>query len=111
MQPGGVPIVVGGHTELAAKRAARYGDGFFPGRGDEEKLRGLLGVMREECARIGRNPAEIEITLPMPGHNLDRIRRYRDLGAARLTMGPPAFDPQGITDGFARFADNVLSKL
>ena len=31
VQRPGVPIVVGGHTELAARRAARYGDGFSPG--------------------------------------------------------------------------------
>src|SRR6059036_749556 len=43
-QKPGVPIVVGGHTELAAKRAARYGDGFFPGVTDEEKLTWLLGI-------------------------------------------------------------------
>ena len=30
VQKPGVPIVVGGHTEMAARRAARYGDGFFP---------------------------------------------------------------------------------
>ena len=38
VQKPGVPIVVGGHTELAARRAARYGDGFFPGVADEAKL-------------------------------------------------------------------------
>src|SRR5262249_48805418 len=58
----GVPIVVGGHTELAARRAARYGDGFFPGVTDEDKLVWLLGIMREECAKLGRDPAQSEIT-------------------------------------------------
>jgi len=28
-----VPIIIGGHTEAAARRAGRIGDGFFPGRG------------------------------------------------------------------------------
>ena len=35
VQKPGVPIVVGGHTLGAAKRAARYGDGFFPGAPDD----------------------------------------------------------------------------
>jgi hypothetical protein len=30
VQKPGVPIVVAGSTEIAAKRAARYGDGFYP---------------------------------------------------------------------------------
>src|SRR5436309_1209960 len=29
-QKGGVPILVGGHSDAAARRAARYGDGFYP---------------------------------------------------------------------------------
>ena len=111
VQKGGVPVVVGGHTEISAKRAARYGDGFFPGRGDETKLKGLIETLRAECKRLGRDASSVEITLPMPGHDLDRIRRYRDMGATRLTMGPPAYDPQGVTDGLERFADKVLAKL
>jgi probable F420-dependent oxidoreductase len=111
IQAGGVPVIVGGHTELAAKRAARYGDGFFPGRGDEQSLTALIGIMREECKRVGRDPSSVEITLPMPGAKLDRIRRYRDLGATRLTMAPPAYDKQGVTDGLDRFAQEILAKL
>ena len=30
VQKGGVPIVVGGHSRAAARRAARFGDGFYP---------------------------------------------------------------------------------
>ncbi|MCB1269656.1 MAG: LLM class F420-dependent oxidoreductase, partial [Microthrixaceae bacterium] len=30
---GSIPIVIGGHTTRAAQRAARLGDGFFPGSG------------------------------------------------------------------------------
>src|SRR5215475_7124228 len=62
VQKPGVPIVVGGHTEMAARRAARYGDGFFPGVTEDEKLKWLLGVMHDECKKLGRNPKEIEIT-------------------------------------------------
>jgi len=111
VQLGGVPIVLGGHTDIAAKRAARYGNGFFPARADEARAAELLGVLRDECARLDRDPASVEITLPMPGHKLDRIQRLRDLGATRLTMGPPGFDKQGITDGLNRFVDEVASKL
>jgi probable F420-dependent oxidoreductase len=111
VQAGGVPIVLGGHTPLAAKRAARYGNGFFPARADEETIGTLLAILADECSRVGRAVSEIEITLPMPGRKLERIRRFRELGAARLTMGPPGFDKQGITDGLSRFADEILSKL
>jgi probable F420-dependent oxidoreductase len=110
-QAGGIPIVVGGHSDIAAKRAARYGNGFFPGKGNEEELTRLLGVMRGECARIGRDASEIEITLPMPGHDLDKIKRYADLGATRLATAPPGFDADSLDAGLAAFRDTVLDKL
>src|SRR5580765_561235 len=53
IQKPGVPIVVGGHTEMAARRAARYGDGFFPGVGETGKLKALFKVLREECEKVG----------------------------------------------------------
>jgi probable F420-dependent oxidoreductase len=111
VQPGGVPIVVGGHSDISAKRAARYGDGFFPGRGTPELLSHLIDVLRAECKRIGRDPAEIEITLPLPGYEIDAIRRYGDLGASRLITGPPGFDQATVETGLAKFRENILDKL
>jgi probable F420-dependent oxidoreductase len=111
VQTGGVPIVVGGHSDIAAKRAARYGNGFFPGKGNEEELTRLVGILRAECERIGRNPSEIEITLPMPRNDLDKIKRYGDLGATRLVTGPPGFDADTLDAGLAAFRETVLDKL
>jgi probable F420-dependent oxidoreductase len=111
VQPGGVPIVIGGHTELAAKRAARYCDGFFPGRGKEEELKHLLDVMRRECDRVGRNAAEIEITLPLPARDPEAVRRYAALGASRLIMGPPGFDRKTIDDGLAALKSELIDRL
>ena len=111
VQPGGVPVVVGGHSEIAAKRAARYGDGFFPGRGGEEELRRLLDAMRGECERIGRDASEIEVTLPLPGTDLDKIRRYADLGACRLITGPPGLDAASVESGLEGFRESVIDKL
>lgn len=109
VQPRGVPIVIGGHTELAAKRAARYCDGFFPGRGKESELQNLIDIMKRECDRVGRNAAEIEITLPLPGRDAEAIRRYVKLGASRFVMPPPGFDPKGIDAGLAELAPLLRS--
>jgi alkanesulfonate monooxygenase SsuD/methylene tetrahydromethanopterin reductase-like flavin-dependent oxidoreductase (luciferase family) len=102
VQKPGVPIVVGGHTELAARRAARYGDGFFPGVADDEKLRWLLGVLRDECAKVGRDPSTIEVTSGRTAPDADGVKRLRDLGVSRFVLPPPAFDPDGITEGLER---------
>ena len=83
VQKPGVPIIVGGHVEGAARRAARVGDGFFPARGDFQTLPPLLDAMRDECGKTGRDPDEIEITTGAGPLDLDTVRRYEDLGVSR----------------------------
>lgn len=56
---GRVPIHIGGHTEVAARRAGRLGDGFFPGKGD---LTTLVDIARQTAADTGRDPDAIEVT-------------------------------------------------
>jgi probable F420-dependent oxidoreductase len=111
VQPGGVPVVVGGHVEGAARRAARCGDGFFPVRGDLDVLPGLLAAMRDECVKIGRDPGEIEVTTGAARLDPDLVRRYQDLGVSRLVIGPPAFDPEGLRRALSEFADRVIAKV
>jgi probable F420-dependent oxidoreductase len=111
VQRPGVPIIVGGHSEAAAKRAARLGDGFFPARGDVTTLQKVLGVMTAECKQIGRNPNEIEITTGGMIGDVDTVKRYQDLGVSRLVIPPPGFDQEAISNGLAWFADNVIAKL
>lgn len=111
VQPGGVPIVVGGHVKGAARRAARVGDGFFPLKTEGGRLGELLQVMSDECAKVGRDPAQIEITTSSPGNDLDAIKRLEDEGVSRLVMGPPGFDREAIKKGLGDFADKVLAKL
>ena len=107
VQKPGVPIVVGGHTELAARRAARYGDGFFPGVAEEPKLKELLAIMRDECAKLGRDPATIEISAGRANPDVDGVKRLRDLGVSRFMVPPPAYDPDGITQGLERLGDLI----
>jgi probable F420-dependent oxidoreductase len=104
----GVPIVVGGHTPGAAKRAARLGDGFFPAQATN--LVELIRVLRDECGKIGRDPASIEITTgSVP--TLDEVKRLQDLGVARFVVGPPGFAPDDVTRGFEKLGNELLAKL
>ena len=99
--PDRVPIVVGGHSPAAARRAARRGDGFFfPGSlsrsihapGDDEQLAGVLATMRAECDRLGRNRDEIEVTVGAAGADPAAIDRLRTLGVDRVVIGAPPVD-------------------
>ncbi|MFT4569710.1 MAG: putative F420-dependent oxidoreductase [Hyphomicrobiaceae bacterium] len=111
VQAGGVPIVVGGHTVLAAKRAARYGNGFFPARANAKQLKELLEAMHAECKRLDRDPSEIEITTALPGLDFDRIKELADMGVSRFVIGPPGKDEKSVMDGLAQFGDGIIAKF
>lgn len=108
VQGNAVPIVVGGHSDIAAKRAARYGNGFFPGRGNAARLAELLTILRDECAKVGRNADEIELTAGMMMPDPDLVARHEEMGFTRLVMAPPGLDKDGISRGFEAFANAYL---
>lgn len=103
-----VPIVVGGHSDIAARRAARYGNGFFPGRGNAARLAELIGIMKEECAKVGRDASTIELTAGMMAPDPDLVARHEEMGFSRLVMAPPGYDKDGISRGFEDFANTYL---
>jgi probable F420-dependent oxidoreductase len=107
VQKPGVPIIVGGHTELSARRAARYGDGFIPGVADDAKLTWLLGIMREECKKLGRDPASIEVTSGRTTPDVEGVKRLAELGVSRFVTQPPAFDADGLTAGLEKLGELI----
>lgn len=111
VQPGGVPIVMGGHTDISAKRAARYSDGFFPAMQSLEQFEGLKKVLNAECARLGRDPSEIELSLGAGFADLDFVKKCQDLGIARLGIAPMGFDMDSIRNGLDTLNDTILSKI
>lgn len=79
---GAVPIVVGGHSKAAARRAGRLGDGFFPARGAASEL---FSLVRQAAAEAGRDPDAIEFTASMP-ENPEEIPALASAGVARLLV-------------------------
>lgn len=106
VQPSGVPIIIGGHSLAAARRAARLGDGFFPGRID--RLDELLTAMRLECSKIGRDPTEIEITTGTPNMTPEGIQDMAAKGISRLTVPVPGTSKDDIRQGLENLAEAVI---
>ncbi len=111
-QQGGVPIIVGGHVAGAARRAARYGDGFFPGTFDAESLAKALAVMKDECGKIDRDPSEIEITAGVAGDAVDTIKRCEDMGVSRVLMLDfPGGTQDEVSANLERYGNEVIAKV
>jgi len=111
---GSVPVIVGGHSPAAARRAGRIGDGFFPAKGD---LPALLGEMRTAAEQAGRDPDAIEVTYSgaavIGGGEaaLDEVGRLADMGVSRLLVPPLAYDLAGLRENLARFGDEVIAQV
>jgi probable F420-dependent oxidoreductase len=110
---GSIPIHIGGSTDIAAKRAGRLGDGFFPAGGSHEELARLIGITRESAIKHGRNPKDVEITTGgnIFGPNaLQEISALEALGVERVIL--PAFlFYRGTEDALAKFGEDVISKV
>jgi len=88
-----VPIHVGGHTDVAAKRAGRLGDGFFPAAPTHEELDRLFKLARRTASDNGRDPDAIEMTTGGKGaigpNALSEVAALAKLGVDRVVV--PSF--------------------
>lgn len=110
VQEGGVPIVVGGHSRAAARRAGRLGDGFFPISATEEDLVGLLDLMKATAAEHGRDGDAITITVgswsPRRDH-VDKVKELEDLGIDRLIVAPPTGNVDKLHSAMEELAEKI----
>jgi probable F420-dependent oxidoreductase len=96
-----LPIHIGGHSQAAARRAGRLGDGFQPLGVTGPRLASLIALMRDEALSADRDPAALEVSL---GHAVTKIDAERaaalaDQGADRLVLAmPPTTDIEHAKD-------------
>lgn len=109
-----VPILIGGESPAALRRAAKYGDGWQGLNNTPEQASEYIKTLRE--LRAG-DPRPFEITVAHPAvPTLDELRRYREVGVDRVTLmgrllsgGVKSLD--AMLEGLDRFAGTVMSKL
>jgi probable F420-dependent oxidoreductase len=94
-----LPVVVGGHTPAAHRRAARSADGWY---GFMQGLRAMAEqreLMRAAIEETGRErPLHVSVT---PARRLDKdnVRAYAELGVDRLIVAPPVgLSPQELVE-------------
>ncbi len=107
-QSGGVPIHIGGHSEAAARRAGRLGDGFQPLGLDPESLTTRLAQLGESAEQAGRDPTAIEISLSgyLPTTSDQDVEHARSVGASRLVVSTSMTgDLAQVHDEMSAFAE------
>ncbi|HEY7539814.1 MAG TPA: LLM class F420-dependent oxidoreductase [Methylomirabilota bacterium] len=108
---GRIPIIVGGDTRAAARRAGRLGDGYFPARGASQDL---LDEMRRAAGEAGRTPDDIEITVSAPTepHEIEALARRGVKRVAVPVSGAAGLPPQVRTpDDVLRYGKTMIERF
>jgi probable F420-dependent oxidoreductase len=113
-----IPILIGGISDAALRRAGAIGDGWISDIHTLDELRGIVAKIREHRRAAGRENAPLEIVAACSdAYGVDGCRRLEDIGVTCLqTMpwlfyGGPTESLEKKLEGLRRYADDVISKL
>lgn len=115
-----IPILIGGHGDVALDRAARIGDGWTAAAGDDDFLAYAIGRLRELRQRYERDHLPFRILLGS-AHGFDPagVERLAEQGVTDVYVGfrdPYVTGPdrQPLDEKLAAlqwYADNVMAKV
>jgi probable F420-dependent oxidoreductase len=85
---GGVPVHIGGHSDAAARRAGRRGDGLQPLGLDPVRFGELAALMRRSAEEAGRDPDLLELTVSglLSKTDDDAVRIAEEAGVDRMIL-------------------------
>ncbi len=106
------PFVIGGGGEqLTLRVVAQHADVWNFSGGPVETFTRKVGILRDHCAAVGRNSAEITLSVQVPvdydslPETVQAVQRYVDAGATHLILNLRPPYPAGIV---RRLADEVV---
>jgi probable F420-dependent oxidoreductase len=100
------PVLVGGESGPALRRAARAGDGWIGMGHDFQSGSRQITALRAQLEEHGRDPTSFQICLGGPVESRDDVDRWAEMGVTRLVISPWARSKEAI-DGMRRFAELV----
>src|SRR4051794_6448414 len=115
-----IPILVGGHSDAALRRAVRRGDGWMHAGGDGEELDLLLDKLKKfrDEEGVSHQPFEIH-AISYDAYSVDGVKRLQDKGITDLIVGfrvpyikGPDTEPlDKKIEHLEKFAESVISKV
>jgi probable F420-dependent oxidoreductase len=90
-----IPVLIGGGGEKKTlKLVAKHAD-IWHSFGDVETVERKVGILRQHCADVGRDPEEIEISVGVDAAKepSELGAKYREQGASLFTIGFGGPDP------------------
>jgi probable F420-dependent oxidoreductase len=123
LQTPSIPLVIGGVSRAAIRRAARLGDGWQPLGLSPEALGQGIAALRDEARACGRDGAKIPISIAMtlaaaragrhalgtaPSEIVKNARAYADVGVDTLIISAGTSDPGEARAALEMVAREVL---
>jgi probable F420-dependent oxidoreductase len=114
-----VPILIGGHADLALKRAARLGDGFVHAGGDIASIKPLIARINELRKEYGRDHLPFEFhAITADAYTVEGVEQLAELGVTECIIafrnvydGHPDTSLQEKLDQMGWFAKEVIEKV
>jgi probable F420-dependent oxidoreductase len=123
LQTPSIPLVIGGVSRAAIRRAARLGDGWQPLGLSPEALGQGIATLRDEARACGRDGAKIPVSIAMtlaaaragrhalgtaPSEIVKNARAYADVGVETLIISAGTSDPGEARTALEMVAREVL---
>jgi probable F420-dependent oxidoreductase len=115
VQAGGPPLLIGGASPRARRRAGEVGDGWHAIGSRVHELTAGMAEVREHAAAAGRDPEALMFStvtrVPKDAAEAERFVELRDAGIHHVVMGVPSEDPAEICRRIEQFANQALPLL
>ena len=88
----GIPVLVGGNSDAALRRVAKWGDGWYGfNLIDCDDVGDKISILRGQCAEVGRDPAGLRLAVALRDPTPADIPRLAMLGVDELVLvdSPP----------------------
>ena len=101
------PLLIGGESDPALRRAARIGNGWLGLQHTFESVAEPIAKLRRLLAERGREGEPFEFVIGARVESRDEVKRFEDAGVTRILVSPWRRTREAI-DGLRRFADLVF---
>jgi alkanesulfonate monooxygenase SsuD/methylene tetrahydromethanopterin reductase-like flavin-dependent oxidoreductase (luciferase family) len=124
LQKPGIPLVIGGVSDAAIRRAARLGDGWQPLGLSPDALAPGIAALREQARACGRDASKIPVSITLglappgtrrrhalgtdPADVIRNAKAYAALGVETLVISANTTDPREARAALEMTAREVL---
>jgi probable F420-dependent oxidoreductase len=109
---GDIPILVGGESDAALRRAARYGDGWFAFSVTSDEAASRVALLHDMTREEGRDPSRLRLAMGIFEQTPeDVMKQYRDAGFTELFLMiyVPPVDPGELSESIKRLGDRFVN--